>query len=327
LTIDVGQDRWTPRHRRTWQPAQAVTTLPRRPSRSRPAPGDLFDARWERLVAGWLAQYRPATAAAYTADLKAWVHWAVARGLTLATAGPADIGAWARHLETAGARPAGLDRKLATLSSFCRWALAEDAITRNPLDRVRRPRIVDDAEALGLDRDQAARLLDAATNAGPRDHALICLLLLNGLRVSEACAARIDDLGASRGHVTLRIRRKAGREATIPLAAPTAAAVTATVGDRTTGRLLLDAADRPLDRHDAARIVARRSELPATHPHALRHTFVTSALDADASLRDVQDAAGHADPRTTRRYDRARYNLDRHPTYAVAARLSPTAAS
>jgi integrase/recombinase XerD len=293
-------------------------------------PGDLFDARWERLVAGWLAQYRPATAAAYTADLKAWVHWAVARGLTLTTAGPADIGAWARHLETAGARPTGVARKLATLSSFYRWALAEDAITRNPLDRVRRPRVVDDAQPLGLDLDQAARLLDAADKAGPRDHALICLLLLNGLRVSEACAARIDDLGASRGHVTLRIRRKAGREATIPLAAPTTAAVTATatIGDRTTGRLLLDAAGRPLDRHDAARIVARlarRSGLPATHPRALRHTFVTSALDAGASLRDVQDAAGHADPRTTRRYDRARYNLDRHPTYAVAARLSPTA--
>jgi integrase/recombinase XerD len=229
-------------------------------------------------VTGWLAQYRPATAAAYTADLKAWVHWAVARGLTLATAGPADIGAWARHLETAGARPAGVARKLATLSSFYRWALAQDAIARNPLDRVRRPCVVDDAQPLGLDRDQAARLLDAADKAGPRDHALICLLLLNGLRVSEACAARIDDLGASRGHVTLRIRRKAGREATIPLDGPTAAAVTAIVGDRTTGRLLLDAAGRPLDRHDAARIVARlarRSELPATHPHALRHTFVT----------------------------------------------------
>jgi integrase len=40
------------------------------------------------------------------------------------------------------------------------------------------------------------------------------------------------------------------------------------------------------------------------------------------SLRDVQDAAGHADPRTTRRYDRARHNLDRHATYAVTAFLS-----
>jgi site-specific recombinase XerD len=54
------------------------------------------------------------------------------------------------------------------------------------------------------------------------------------------------------------------------------------------------------------------------HPHDLRHAFVTLALDSGVSLRDVQDAAGHADPRTTRRYDRARYSLDRHPTYLLA---------
>jgi site-specific recombinase XerD len=53
-------------------------------------------------------------------------------------------------------------------------------------------------------------------------------------------------------------------------------------------------------------------------PHDLGHAFVTLSLDAGANLRDVQNAAGHADPRTTRRYDRARYNLDRHPTYALA---------
>ena len=54
------------------------------------------------------------------------------------------------------------------------------------------------------------------------------------------------------------------------------------------------------------------------HPHDLRHAFVTLFLDAGASMRDVQDAAGHADPTTTRRYDRARHNLDKHPTYALA---------
>jgi hypothetical protein len=47
----------------------------------------------------------------------------------------------------------------------------------------------------------------------------------------------------------------------------------------------------------------------------LRHTFVTTLLDAGVDLRDVQIAARQADPRTTMRYDRARQNLDRHPNY------------
>jgi integrase len=50
----------------------------------------------------------------------------------------------------------------------------------------------------------------------------------------------------------------------------------------------------------------------------LRHTFVTTMLDAGVDLRDVQIAARHADPRTTMRYDRARKNLDRHPNYILA---------
>jgi integrase len=56
--------------------------------------------------------------------------------------------------------------------------------------------------------------------------------------------------------------------------------------------------------------------------HMLRHTFVTTMLDAGVSLRDVQIAARHADPRTTMRYDRARKNLDRHPNYVLAAYMA-----
>ena len=50
----------------------------------------------------------------------------------------------------------------------------------------------------------------------------------------------------------------------------------------------------------------------------MRRAFITAALDAGVPLRDVQDAASHADPRTTMRYDRARVSLDRHATYIVA---------
>jgi integrase/recombinase XerD len=58
------------------------------------------------------------------------------------------------------------------------------------------------------------------------------------------------------------------------------------------------------------------------NPHSFRHAFVTLARDAGVPLEDVQDAVGHADPRTTRRYDRARFNLDRYPGYALAAYLA-----
>jgi integrase/recombinase XerD len=60
-------------------------------------------------------------------------------------------------------------------------------------------------------------------------------------------------------------------------------------------------------------------------PHTLRHAFITAALDAGVPLRDVQDAASHADPRTTMRYDRARSSLDRHATYIVSAYLAGAA--
>ena len=59
-------------------------------------------------------------------------------------------------------------------------------------------------------------------------------------------------------------------------------------------------------------------------PHN-RHAFITAALDTGVPLRDVQEAASHADPRTTMRYDRARVSLDRHATYIVAAYLAGAA--
>ena len=74
-----------------------------------------------------------------------------------------------------------------------------------------------------------------------------------------------------------------------------------------------------MDRHCATRRLHQLAEtavvrLPRLHPHLLRHTYVTTMLDAGVDLRDVHIAARHADPRTTMRYDRARKNLDRHPT-------------
>jgi site-specific recombinase XerD len=99
------------------------------------------------------------------------------------------------------------------------------------------------------------------------------------------------------------------------------------IDDRTTGPILLTCRGTRMDRHCATRRLRRLADeagvkLPRMHPHMLRHTFVTTMLDAGVDLRDAQIAARHADPRTTMRYDRARKNLDRHPDYILAAYMA-----
>jgi integrase len=117
--------------------------------------------------------------------------------------------------------------------------------------------------------------------------------------------------------------RKGGKTAIVPLAPRVARAVDLAIGERLDGPIFLDANGQRLDRHAAGRIVrrvARRAGITKrVGPHTLRHAFITAALDAGVPLRDVQEAASHADPRTTTmRYDRGRQSLDRHATYIVA---------
>jgi integrase/recombinase XerD len=154
------------------------------------------------------------------------------------------------------------------------------------------------------------------------EHALILLLALNGLRVSGAAGADIEDLSTQRGHRVRAITRKGGKKAIAPLAPRTARAIDLAIGERCDGPTFLTPAGDRLDRHGAGRVVrrvARRAGLEKTiGPYTLRHAFITAALDAGVPLRDVQEAASHADPRTTMRYDRARASLDRHATYAAA---------
>ncbi len=152
---------------------------------------------------------------------------------------------------------------------------------------------------------------------------------MNGLRVSEAAGANIERLGMERGHRTLTVLRKGGKTVTMPMSPRTARAVDLAVGERFEGPILLGNDGERLDRHAAARIVRRIGKAAGINkkigPHTLRHGFVTAALDAGVPLRDVQEAASHADPRTTMRYDRARVSLDRHATYIVSTFIAGAA--
>jgi integrase len=157
--------------------------------------------------------------------------------------------------------------------------------------------------------------------------ALVAILGLLGLRIFEATGAEITDLGEEHGHRALRVVGKGTKVVLVPLPPAVARAIDRAVGTRITGPVLLNIRGLRMDRHAATRRLRRLAEvagvrLPRMHPHMLRHTFVTTMLDAGVDLRDVQIAARHADPRTTMRYDRARKNLDRHPNYILAAYMA-----
>jgi site-specific recombinase XerD len=256
-------------------------------------------------------------------DLRQFAAWCQQRQLALFDVARHDIESFARQLEDIGRARATIARRLCTVTALYRYAVEEGLLERSPAVHVRRPRLDYESNATGLDRNEVGAMLVAAGLAGPREHALISLLALNGLRVTEAIGADIERLGLERGHRILVVLRKGGKTVTVPLAPRTARAIDLVVGERAEGPILLSRDGQRLDRHGAARIVrriARRAGInKRVGPHTLRHAFITAALDAGVPLRDVQEAASHADPRTTMRYDRARVSLDRHATYIVAA--------
>lgn len=277
------------------------------------------------VATAFLLGYAGNTRGAYGRDLRAFFGWCDEHGLAPLSLSRAHVDGWARQLaEVDGCSPATVARRLSTLSGFYGYAVAEGMIARSPVERVRRPKVSAETTSTGLDRDELSALIAAAEQDGPRGHALVLLLGMNGLRISEALSIDLEDLDTERGHRVVRITRKGGKRATVPLAPRTAEAVDAYAGERTTGPLFATSSGARWLRADAWKCLRRLARIAvpgkasSLHPHDLRHAFVTLSLDAGATLQDVQDAAGHADPRTTQRYNRARHNLDKHPTYALA---------
>lgn len=339
-----------------------------------PASLSLASESARAAVAGWLVGYAGRTRVEYARDLADFGTWCAARDLELLDVHRSHVELYARDLEAAGRAPATVARRLAAISSFYRWATDEELLQRSPTSRVRRPRIRRGPASAGLSAREAARRLDTADALEThrhRDAALIGLLLVQGLRVSEAIGIRFCDLGEDRGYTTVAITRKGGERALVPLHPRVAHHVAGLLDlagnhpaevaftheyEQDTGRylgstsserpLLYATADEPysdeelrvvkgefrevelppgLTRHAARRIVsrvARRAGISRpVAPHTLRHSFVALSLDAGVPLRDVQDAAGHKDPRTTQIYDRLRGQYDRHPMHALVPYL------
>lgn len=251
-------------------------------------------------------------------------------------------------------------RALASISSWYSHLVAntDGAVARNPAAAVKRPAVnrhtsttagltLDEVDALLAAADAQVAARAAAANrtmtgrinhlAALRDRALLRLLADLGLRISEALDRDLADLSNNAGHRTLRYVGKGGVIRERPMPAHTlqaldeylAARAVATGADRLTGPLFATsgaAGDGRLAEPNVfmtIRRLAGKAGIASANrlsPHSLRHAFATGAREAGVPLEDVQDAMGHADPRTTRRYDRDRHNLDRDPAFLLGSR-------
>lgn len=304
-------------------------------------PADFTDA--------WLRNRRLSehTRDAYRRDVAGWLAWCAVQELDPLRANFLHVNAYGRALEATVAvrsgrplTPATVARKLSALSSWYDFLVKLRAVDANPVAGADRPRVDRDHSAtIGLNPEEVDALLAAAdAETGPtaaRNRATIALLADLGLRVGELVSLNLADLGAERGHRSVRFVGKGGKARRRALTPGTAyaldeylaqrAASQGVTVDQLTGPLLVTASGARLDRHSVFRMVRRLAHtagIPAwahLSPHSLRHAFATTARAEGVPLEDVQDAMGHADPRTTRRYDRDRHNLDRDPAYAIWA--------
>ncbi|WP_374220796.1 tyrosine-type recombinase/integrase [Pimelobacter simplex] len=222
-------------------------------------------------------------------------------------------------------KPSTIARRLSVVAMFYRTCVIDNVLDHSPSQHVRRPSAPPESPTLGLTHLQFEAMLTAGREStNINDFALVAMLGLLGLRIFEATGADIETLSEIRGHRVIRIHGKGDKVAQVPLPPAVGRAIDRSVNGRQSGPILRTRTGTRMDRHCATR---RLKALQGTsgvtiermHPHMLRHTFVTTMLDAGVDLRDVQIAARHADPRTTMRYDRARDNLDRHHNYILAA--------
>ena len=299
------------------------------------------------LVTAWLSAMRSEnTRTAYARDIgitpqqrpcraPSWLTWCQqqeAHPVTDVTA--LHVARYARQLNDTGLSPASAARKLAAVSSWYAWLVRRAHITASPAAGIARPRPGSHTPpGPALTQDQALALIYAADTApGPqraRTAALIAVLLLTSVRLSEVTGADVADLGTNGGRRVLWVTRANGRRQDLPLPGAAASRIDAYLAGRAdpegdqalfatrTGKRLFAA-----DVRGTLRRLATQAGLPADQarhlgPRTIRQSFTTLYLQAGA-LPGLHSSTRHAASRTTQRPGQARPHRpppQLHPAY------------
>ena len=236
-----------------------------------------------------------------------------------------DFRAYLRFLGRGNRSRSAIQLRFSALRSFYKHLVRRGQLADSPIKNIALPKkekrlpqflTIDQAAALleaPLRELAALQQSDATTDPAPllRDAAILEVIYSCGLRVSELCTLRAQDLDIPAR--AIRVRGKGNKERQLPIGAPAVRAIErywATLNPPPTGELPVFLAHPRKPNPVYPRLVQLRLKHhlaaagldPAITPHKLRHSYATHLLDAGADLRSVQELLGHENLATTQVY-------------------------
>jgi integrase/recombinase XerD len=287
----------------------------------------------------WLAKQKSKrTRRAYKLDVRHFMRTLMIRSYDeLRQVDHRAVIAWERIMrEIDEAAPSTVRRRLAALSSLFKHLVRHDHVEKNPVSEVERPAINRrEGTTLAFSKADAGKLLDTPdgdTLAGLRDRAILAVGLQLGLRRAEIASLKVGDLHQNRGYDSLRITRKGGKRDALAIHPNVAKRIRDYLERSGQGEDIEGPLFRPLSHNRKQQEARRRMDPDAIDrvlrrhcrtigldrgfsAHSMRATFITTALENGCSLEDVQRAAGHAEPGTTKLYDRRGYNPEKSASF------------
>jgi integrase/recombinase XerC len=245
---------------------------------------------------------------AYRRDLASLSDWVDAQGFDLVALQAEQLRAFVAAEHRRGLSPKSLQRRLSACRSFYRWLLRHGRIQASPAAAIRAPKAPRKLPQV-LDADEAARLVEVPTDVplGLRDRALLELFYSSGLRLSELCALRWQDLDLDDGLVT--VLGKGSKTRSVPVGSHARNALAAWRAEQRSvanDAPVFPGRNGPITPRAVQlrlRLLAHRQGLfKRVHPHLLRHSFASHVLESSGDLRGVQELLGHADIATTQIY-------------------------
>lgn len=255
---------------------------------------------------------------------------------------PHQVAAWRDALSQADLTNSSIRRKMTALRSLFSYLQTYGFVGTNPAhgDFVDTPAVARDGKTVGLSPEDCRRLLDGPSDMTPlglRDAAIFSVLAFTGCRVGELTRLRVGSYKTTGYHRVLEILGKGGKERLVPLHPEANERLekwldACSIRDETNGPLFRPVknargegrhgfASRPMTRRAVQKLVdgyVTRLKLdPNVTVHSLRVTALTTAREQGSDIIDLQDFAGHCDPRTTLTYIRSRDRLSKSPAYVL----------